>query len=118
MGEAGVIREIGFVAILGALVAGCTAAPHADPAAVPAQIVDATPVPAPALPLPAAAPQCEAASLQYLIGKPRTEIPVPLEPARRRVYCSSCIVTQDYVPGRTDIVFDSQTGIITGVKCG
>jgi hypothetical protein len=43
---------------------------------------------------------------------------VPVYPSLRRVYCSTCLVTQDYLPGRTDIVFDTETGIITAVKCG
>ncbi|HLK24402.1 MAG TPA: hypothetical protein VKT30_07080 [Caulobacteraceae bacterium] len=61
---------------------------------------------------------CEAKSLAWLVGKPRSEIPVPVNPGLRRVYCSTCLVTQDYVPGRTDIVFDADSGVITAVKCG
>ncbi len=67
---------------------------------------------------PAANTTCEAASLAWLVGKPRSAIPVPVDPNSRRVYCSTCMVTQDYIPGRTDIVFDTETGIITAVKCG
>ena len=108
------IRSIVFAAVLGLAMAGCTGASSADPVAGPAPTAVAPPAPPP----PTAAPQCDAASLMYLIGKPRTEIPVAVEPAMRRVYCSSCLVTQDYMPGRTDIVFDTQTGIVTQVKCG
>ena len=112
------IRQVAFAAVLAAALAGCTGPSSADPAAGPPPVVQAPPMPTPVLTPPPAEPQCEAASLMYLIGKPRTEIPVPVEPARRRVYCSSCIITEDYAPGRTDIVFDSQTGIVTAVKCG
>ena len=61
---------------------------------------------------------CEAASLAWLVGHPRSDIPVPVDPSHRRVYCSTCMVTMDYLPDRTDIVFDEKTGIITEVKCG
>lgn len=62
--------------------------------------------------------QCGASELAYLIGKPRSEIPVPVDPSRRRVYCTTCMVTQDYDPARLNIVIDSQTGLVKDVKCG
>jgi hypothetical protein len=62
--------------------------------------------------------QCGAAALQYLVGRPRTEIPVPLQPSTRRVVCSSCVITQDYRADRQTIVFDSDTGLIKSVGCG
>ena len=61
---------------------------------------------------------CGAADLQSVVGKPRTEIPVPLDPSLRRVACSTCPVTQDYVPSRQTIIYDSDTGLVTSVKCG
>ncbi len=61
---------------------------------------------------------CEAPSLTYLIGKPRTNIPVPVDPSKRRVSCTTCPVTEDYRPERTDILFDQTTGLVTAVKCG
>ncbi len=64
------------------------------------------------------ADQCGASELAYLIGKPRSEIPVPVDPSRRRVYCTTCMVTQDYDPTRLNIVIDSQTGLVKDVKCG
>jgi hypothetical protein len=62
--------------------------------------------------------QCGAAALQYLVGRPRTEIPVPLQPSTRRVVCSSCVITRDYRPDRQTIVFDSDSGLIKSVACG
>jgi hypothetical protein len=56
--------------------------------------------------------------LLYLVGRPRTEIPVPVIPARRRVICSACVVSQDFIPFRQTITFDAQSGLVTGVKCG
>ncbi|ESQ73453.1 hypothetical protein [Asticcacaulis sp. AC402] len=64
------------------------------------------------------ADQCGAAELQYLIGKPRTEIPVPLHPGKRRVVCSTCAVTMDFAADRQTVVFDTDTGLIQSVKCG
>ena len=80
----------------------------AQPAHAPPYIAPPTPIQS----------HCEAASLAYLVGKPRTEIPVPVDPTSRRVSCTTCPVTQDYRPERTDILFDAQTGLITEVKCG
>ncbi len=62
--------------------------------------------------------QCDAHELAYLVGKPRTEIPVAVDPSRRRVACSTCQMAQDYRPDRTDIIFDSQTGLVMSVTCG
>lgn len=67
---------------------------------------------------PAAADACGAGAHLYLIGKNRSEIPVPVNPAQRRVHCSTCPVTMDYSPRRLNIVYDSQTNLITEVKCG
>jgi hypothetical protein len=61
---------------------------------------------------------CGAAPLQYLVGKPKSEVPVPVDPSKRRVYCSTCTVTMDYRPGRLDVVFDQDTGLVTAIKCG
>jgi hypothetical protein len=108
--------------------ASCSSAPEAPVASSP----DSRPEPQapvyrpPVAPKPAPAPvykpmaedQCGAAALQGLVGKPRTEIPVPLDPGKRRVVCSSCIVTQEYRSDRQTIIFSSDTGIIESVKCG
>ena len=61
---------------------------------------------------------CHAAALQYLVGKNKAEAPAPVDPSRRRVYCSTCVVTMDYRPDRLDIEFDKDSGTITAVKCG
>ena len=76
------------------------------------------PAPPPVAYRPVTNDQCGAVALQGLVGKPRTEIPVPLDPGKRRVVCSSCIVTQEYRADRQTIVFSSETGIIESVKCG
>ena len=61
---------------------------------------------------------CGAAALQYLVGKANTEAPPPVDPSKRRVYCSACHITMDYRSDRVNIVFDKETGNITEVKCG
>jgi len=95
-------------------------APHPTPQVPvyhPPVISKPVPPPPPAY-KPMADDQCGASALQALVGKPRTEIPVPLDPGKRRVVCSSCIVTQEYRSDRQTIVFSSETGIIESVKCG
>ena len=61
---------------------------------------------------------CKAGELKWLVGKPRTEIPVPVDVVNRRVTCTTCPVTQDYSPHRLNIFFDAQTGIVEQVSCG
>ena len=80
------------------------------PAAAPAQPL--------ATPVKPAETTCDAATLTWLIGRSRNEIPVPVDPSRRRVACTRCPVTEDYRPDRTDIRYDAVTGIVTSVKCG
>jgi hypothetical protein len=116
------LHLIGVVAVI-AVVTGA-ARPQTPMATQPAPPLTAQ-VPAsgqqPAAVVPPPPPiqsHCEAAHLAYLVGKPRTEIPVPVDLSNRRVSCTTCPVTQDYQPDRTDILFDEQTGLITEVKCG
>lgn len=61
---------------------------------------------------------CEAKALQHLVGKSRSEIPVPLDPSKRRVTCTTCPMTMDYRFDRVNILFDKVTGIIKEVRCG
>ena len=51
----------------------------------------------PTIPLPPPPPpdSCGASQLQGLVGKPKSQIPVPTDPSRRRVACTSCPVTLD-----------------------
>lgn len=61
---------------------------------------------------------CRAGELQWLVGKPRTDIPVPVDIVNRRVACTTCPVTADYSPYRLNIFFSEQTGIVEQVRCG
>ena len=62
--------------------------------------------------------QCDAKSLAYLVGKPRSAIPVAVEPSRRRVSCSTCPMADDFRADRSNILFDAETGLIVSVSCG
>jgi len=138
--KAGDLRAVLALAAL-TLVAGCAGGNHegerwpevpsarapvpapvyTPPAPAPVAPAPVQPSPAPAAPQayhPVANDMCGATALQYLIGRPRTEIPVPLQPSTRRVVCSSCVITQEYRADRQTIVFDSDTGLIKSVACG
>src|SRR5580692_141722 len=100
-------RNVSTFVVAGAALAllfGAAARPQpAPPLSGPAQpLVAETPAPTPRP--PAASASCEAASLAWLVGKPKSAIPVPVDPSLRRVYCSTCMVTQDYIPGRLNNV--------------
>ena len=67
---------------------------------------------------PAQADQCKAGEMQWLVGKPRTEIPVPVEVVNRRVTCTTCPVTEDFSAYRLNIFYNQETGIVEQVRCG
>ena len=110
----------GWIA-LGVLLAlgGCAPPPLEEPSTpAPAPTAVARAAPPPVTPVPRPRDSCGAAELQNLVGHPRTEIPVPLEPNRQRVACTTCPVTQDYRPERLNFFFDAQTGLIREIKWG
>lgn len=106
--------------MLGAVLAaaGCAPTPLAFPRATTAEPPQAARPPPPASPIPTPKDACGAADLQRLVGHARTEIPVPVDPNRQRVACTTCPVTQDYRPERLNFFFDAQTGLIREIKCG
>jgi hypothetical protein len=97
------------------LLAACAETP---PPAPPPALAPAPPPPSPPPRPTPARDSCGAAALQGLVGRPRTEIPVPVDPNLQRVACSTCPVTQDYNPERLNFFFDAETGVIREVKCG
>ncbi|HEY1426150.1 MAG TPA: proteinase inhibitor i78 [Caulobacteraceae bacterium] len=100
-------------------IAACTA--PAPPPPAPAPVAQAPPPPPPMLSPPQAlgsGDTCRADPLQYLIGKPHTEIPPPVNPSLRRVACSTCVLTMDRNAARQTIMYDSRTGLVQSVKCG
>lgn len=61
---------------------------------------------------------CKAQELQWLVGKPRSQIPVPVDVVNRRVACTTCPITEDFSPYRLNIFYNQQTGLIEQVRCG
>ena len=101
--------------ILGLLTVGaCAAAPPPPPAEAPSSIPAPPVAPAPQ----PVADMCGARDMQGLVGKPRSEIPVPVKPDLQRVACTTCAVTMDFNPQRLNFFFDAQTGLIKEVRCG
>ncbi|MDD3837395.1 MAG: peptidase inhibitor I78 [Phenylobacterium sp.] len=97
--------------VLAGLLVGC-----ASPAPPPPPPVEAPPPPPPAPPPPP--DLCGASEHQHLVGRPRTEIPVPVDPSSQRVACTTCPMTMDYHPRRLNFLFDATTGLIREIKCG
>ena len=100
--------------------AGCSTPPPASSAPAPAAVARAEqeqPV-GTRMPPPQMADMCKAEPLQWLVGKPKTEIPVPVEVVNRRVTCTTCPVTEDYSPYRLNIFFNAETDLVETVRCG
>ncbi len=121
----------GRAAAFGALAALASCAPYPLTSSPPARATRppaaVAPAPAPTPPLQSRPPRtpdvsvsdpCGAGPMQRLVGRPRSEIPVPLQPSRQRVACTTCPVTLDFSPGRLNFFFDAETGIIREVRCG
>ena len=120
------MRRLLLISTATLLLAGCaseepqTAQPPSAPPPAAAPPPVSTPAPAPA-PQPAAPPPrdaCGADEAQRLVGRPRTEVPVPILPALQRVACTTCPVTMDFNPRRLNFFYEASTGIIKQVKCG
>ena len=69
-------------------------------------------------PLPDGPDQCRASQYQSYVGRNRSTLPTPPAGEVRRVVCSTCAVTMDYNPARLNIVYDTDSNLITEVKCG
>lgn len=101
-----------LIGLLG--LAACSTSAPPPPAPPPAAAAPAPPVVAPQ----PVADTCGARDLQSLVGRPRTEIPVPVRPDLQRVACTTCAVTMDFNPNRLNVFFDAATGLIKEVRCG
>lgn len=95
-----------------AALAGCSTAPETAPPATPPSA--AAPEPEP----PLETDTCGAQEHLHLVGRPRSEIPVPAKPELQRVACTTCPITMDHNPKRLNFFFDAQTGLIKEVRCG
>ena len=61
---------------------------------------------------------CKAGEMQWLVGRTKAEIPVPVDVVNRRVTCTTCPVTQDFSPYRLNVFYDEKTEVIEQVRCG
>ena len=92
---------------------GCVSEPPAPP--------PAPPPPRPAPPPPPVADandKCGAAAAQRFVGRPRSEIPVPVRPDKQRVLCTTCMATMDFREDRLNFFYDADTGVVKRVTCG
>lgn len=103
------LGKLVLAGVVAAALAGCASEPPPAP-----------PPPAPKAPPPpvAEADQCGAKPAQVYVGRPRSEIPVPVQPSLQRVACTTCPMTMDFNPRRLNFLFDAETGIVREVKCG
>lgn len=92
------------------MLGACASEPSAPP------VAERPPAPRPEPDRPA--DQCGAAQAQRLVGRNRSEIPVPVNPGLQRVACTTCPVTMDFHPRRLNFFYDAETGIIKEVRCG
>lgn len=60
---------------------------------------------------------CQASAFQWLVGRPRTDIPATL-PQPSRVVADNQPVTMDYNANRINIVWDHQSQYVKHVRCG
>jgi hypothetical protein len=101
-----------------ALLAGCST-PAAAPAPAPTVVAHAQATQPVGTRMPqTGADLCKAGELQWLVGRSKTEIPVPVDVVNRRVVCTSCAITEDYSPYRLNIFFNAQTETVEQVRCG
>lgn len=61
---------------------------------------------------------CRARPLQWLVGRDRSEIPVPVDLTNRRVACTTCPRTEARSPYLLNILYDAGTNRVTEVSCG
>lgn len=60
---------------------------------------------------------CQASAFQWLVSRPRSDIPGTL-PTPNRVVADNQPVTMDYNASRLNIVWNHETGRVEHVRCG
>ena len=119
MGEAGVKRTALAMAFMALAMAGCTTKDYlpVNGGGGRTAVAASSEAPPPTR-VSGAGDQCGAGPLQYLVGKSKDEIPVALEPSRRRVICTTCPATMDMRPDRQTIRYDEATKKVVSITCG
>lgn len=97
------------------LLAACSTAPPPEPPPPPPPAAPPAPPPAPDIQV---SDSCGAEPYRHLVGRPRSEVPVPVRPELQRVTCLTCPITMDFNPQRLNFFFDAETGLIREVRCG
>lgn len=103
--------------LIGLTLAACTGPPPSEPP-FPGQEPSAPAQATPTLNWSPPPDACGAYELQSLIGKPRTEVPVAIDPGRQRVACTTCPLGGEDDPERLNFLFDADTGLIKQIRCG
>jgi len=107
-----------WMILAGALALTACSTPQEAASPPPPPVSRPAPPPPSVEPSPASDDACNAKAHQRLVGRPRTEVPVPVRPNLQRVLCTTCPMTMDHNPNRLNIFFDAATGIIKEVRCG
>ena len=112
----GALGKGGLIAF--ALLAGCST-PAADaPAPRAVERAQVNPPVGTRMPTAQTTDVCKAGEMQYLVGRQRSEIPVPVDVVNRRVTCTTCPITEDFSAYRLNIFYNADTGVIEQVRCG
>lgn len=106
----------GLIAVL--MLGACSTATPAPRATAPGVVADAEANQPVGSRMPDGEDLCKVADLQWLVGRNKREIPVPVDVINRRVVCSTCAVTMDFSPYRQNIFFNTETEIVESVRCG
>jgi Peptidase inhibitor I78 family len=77
----------------------------------------APPPPAPPEPRHPPVDACGAGALQYLVGRPVSELP-PYGRREQRVLAQGADYEERFVPERLTVIYDGASGRITRVRCG
>jgi hypothetical protein len=75
------------------------------------------PPPAPPTPRHPPADACGAGQLQYLAGRPLSDLP-PSPYRQQRVVPQDAAADEAYAPDRLTVLYDPRSGRITWVRCG
>ncbi len=100
------------------LLAGCSTPAAEAPAPVAVEIAEQNQPIGTKMPDDQGGDLCKASEMQHLIGKPKADIPVPVDVVNRRVVCTTCPVTEEYSAYRLNIFFNAETDLVEQVRCG
>lgn len=62
--------------------------------------------------------RCGASGMGWLVGRPRTEVPVTADLSNRWVRSTAAEAPPGLAPERLNILYDPATGVVTHVQCG